>query len=265
MKVYISADIEGVTGTVARDEIGSSGKDYGAFREQMTAEVAAACEGALSAGADEVWVKDAHATGRNLLPAKLPREAKLIRGWRGHPFLMVEGLDESFDALMMVGFHSRAGSDANPLAHTVSGSALEIRINDRYASEMLMHTYAAATVSVPLVFLSGDQGLCDEVASLNANIGTVAVKEGIGESTINIHPELAVEQIREGAQAALRGDPSRCAIQPPERYEVEVHYRDHTKARRMSFYPGASLKEPFVLRFETDDYYEVMRLLMFVL
>ena len=128
-----------------------------------------------------------------------------------------------------------------------------------------MHLYAAATVSVPLVFLSGDQGLCDDVASLNPNIGTVAVKEGIGQSTINIHPELAVERIRQGAEAALRDDPSRCALELPEFFEVEIHYREHTKARRMSFYPGASLKEPFVLRFETDDYYEVMRLLMFVL
>ena len=265
MKVYISADIEGVTGTVSWDETGSNGADYGMFREQMTAEVAAACEGALSAGAEEIWVKDAHGPGRNLLPAKLPREVKLIRGWRGHPFMMVEGLDGSFDALMLIGFHSRAGSDANPLAHTVSGASAHIRINDRCASEMLMYTYAAATVPVPLVFLSGDQGLCDDVTSLNANIGTVAVKEGIGESAINIHPEVAVERIREGAEAALQGDLSKCALEMPKHFVVEVHYRQHMKARRMSFYPGASLKEPFVLRFETDDYFGVMRLLMFVL
>ncbi len=265
MKVYISADIEGVTGTVSWDETGGNGADYGMFREQMTAEVSAACEGALSAGADEVWVKDAHGMSRNILPAKLPREVKLIRGRRGHPFMMVEGLDASFDALMMVGFHSRAGSDANPLAHTVSGSPAHIKINDRYASEMLMHTYAAATVSVPLVFLSGDRGLCEDVASLNPSIGTVAVKEGLGDSAINIHPELAVERIREGAEAALRGDPSRCAIDLAGHFDVEVQYREHMQAHRMSFYPGASLKAPFVVRFESDDYFEVLRLFMFVL
>ena len=59
MKVYISADIEGVTGAAHWDETNKTHADCGEFREQMTAEVAAACEGALAAGADEVWVKDA--------------------------------------------------------------------------------------------------------------------------------------------------------------------------------------------------------------
>ena len=265
MKVYISADIEGVTGTTHWDEAGKSKADYTEFQEQMTAEVAAACEGALNAGATEIWVKDAHGSARNIIAAKLPREAKLVRGWSGHPFSMVQYLDETFHALLLVGYHSRAGTDTNPLAHTISGRVARIKVNDLYASEMLLHTYAAALVGVPLVFVSGDAGLCEEATSLNANITTTAVKQGVGSSTVSIHPPLAVERIREGAQTALGGDVTECAIQLPEWFSVEIEYKDHAQARHASFYPGASQTSPHAIQFGTDDYFEVMRLLLFVL
>ncbi|MBE0697596.1 MAG: M55 family metallopeptidase, partial [Anaerolineaceae bacterium] len=88
MKVYLSADIEGITGTTHWDETELNKPDYAEFREQMTAEVAAACEGALNAGATEIWVKDAHGSARNLIASKLPRETHLLRGWSGHPYMM---------------------------------------------------------------------------------------------------------------------------------------------------------------------------------
>jgi D-amino peptidase len=109
MKVFISADIEGVTGITHWDEADRLKPEYSEFREQMTAEVSAACEGALQAGFTEIWVKDAHASARNLIAAKLPRETRLIRGWSGHPFSMVQELDASFDAMLMIGYHSRVG------------------------------------------------------------------------------------------------------------------------------------------------------------
>jgi D-amino peptidase len=265
MKVYISADIEGITGTTHWDEASKSKPDYREFQEQMTAEVAAACEGALQAGATEILVKDAHASARNIIAAKLPREARLVRGWSGHPFAMVQYLDETFDALLMVGYHSSAGADANPLAHTVSGRVARLKINSRYASEMLLHAYAAALVNVPLVYLSGDAGICEEAASLNPHITTTAVKQGMGDSTVSIHPHLAVAKIREGAQKALEGDLSRCRLQMPQQFSVEIEYRDHAQAYRASFYPGASQMSPHAIQFETDDYFEVLRLGSFVI
>jgi D-amino peptidase len=128
-----------------------------------------------------------------------------------------------------------------------------------------LHVYAAALVNVPLVFVSGDVGICEEAESLNPNIITTAVKEGRGNSTVSIHPQLAVERIREGAQRALEGDVSRCRIQMPGRFSVEIEYRDHAKAYRSAFFPGASLKTPHTIQFESDDYFEVLRLLSFVI
>jgi D-amino peptidase len=265
MKVYISADIEGITGTTHWDETENDKPDYRESRQQMTAEVAAACEGAFEAGASEVWVKDAHGSGRNIIAANLPLQTWLLRGWSGHPFLMVEGLDATFQAAMMIGYHSPAGSSANPLAHTISGSDSYIKINEIYASEFMIHTYAAALVKVPVVFLSGDAALCEEAAALVPGLTGVAVKQGLGNSTINLHPRLARERIKAGVKQSLQGDLTHCQVELPGHFSVEIRYKDHTRAYRYSYFPGASLKGPNTIQFETNDYFEVLRLLSFVL
>ena len=264
MKVYISADIEGVTGTTHWNEANKGNPDFVEFREQMTAEVNAACEGALKSGATEIWVKDTHASARNIIAARLPHEAKLVRSWSDHPYAMVQEVDETFSAMLMIGYHSCAGSDANPLAHTISGSLSHIKINGDLVSEFRLNTYTAASVGVPVVFVSGDAGLCAEAASVVPGLVAVAVKEGIGNSTISIHPQIAIEQIRDGAQKAVGGNVSACRIEMPDSYRIEIRYKDHARAHKASFYPGAELMEPHVIQFESDSYFEVLRLLSFV-
>ena len=135
-KVYVSADIEGAAGITAWEEARKASPDYGEFRRQMNLEVAAACEGALAAGATAITVKDAHGSARNLHAAQLPAPTQLIRGWSGHPFGMVQSLDDSYDACVFIGYHARAGAGGNPLAHTQSSLALaEVRLNGVPASE----------------------------------------------------------------------------------------------------------------------------------
>jgi D-amino peptidase len=264
MKVFISADIEGITGTTHWDETEKKEADYAEFREQMTAEVAAACQGALEAGATEIWVRDAHDSARNIIAARLPPQAHLVRGWSGHPYMMMDGLDTTFQAALMIGYHSRAGSGANPLSHTMSGSDMYVKINERSAAEFLINAYTAALENVPVVFVSGDAGLCEDAAALVPAITGVAVKQGMGSATINIQPQLAVEKIRDGVQHALQGDLARCRVILPERFSVEICYKSHTKAYSMSFFPGARLKDETTLLFESNSYFDVLRLFSFV-
>ena len=265
MKVFISADIEGVTGVTHWDETDKQKEVFREFQQQMTAEVAAACEGALLAGASEIWVKDAHHTARNLLASQLPRETHLVRGWSDHPFSMVQELDQSFHALLMIGYHAGAGSGANPLAHTLTQTVAALDINGQKVSEMILHAYAAAFVGVPLVCVTGDARICNDAEVLVPGIQTVAVKQGIGGSTVSIHPQLAIEKIRQGVQTALAGKVTRYRLTLPPRFEVEIEFREHAKAFRASFYPRAQLKGPNVIRFETDDYFEVLRLILFTI
>jgi D-amino peptidase len=177
---------------------------------------------------------------------------------------MMDGLDSSFQAALMIGYHARAGSNANPLAHTMSGSDAYVKINDRFASEFLINAYTAALCGVPVAFVSGDAGLCEEAAGLIPGITTVAVKQGTGEATNNLHPKVAVEKIRAGVAQALSGDLNRCKIALPPAFSVEIRYKNHGRAYARSFFPGAFLKDPYTLGFESRDYFEVLRLMAFI-
>ncbi|HJM96213.1 MAG: M55 family metallopeptidase [Candidatus Marinimicrobia bacterium] len=265
MKIYISADMEGITGVTHWDEVDHNKSSYGQFQKQMSLEVAAACEGALEAGAKEIWVKDAHYSGRNILAEILPKGVKLIRGWSGHPYSMVQELDDSFDALMMVGYHSRAGQGGNPLAHTLSSSKLDsITINDRQTSEFFLHGNIAAKHGVPLVFLSGDVGLCEEVLEVSPGTTTVATMVGVGDSTISIQPQESLEAIKTKVKSALSGELSNCLWDHPKSFVVYIRFNKQQLAYRASHYPGAELFDPKTIAFTTKEYDEVMQLILFV-
>lgn len=265
MKVYISADIEGTTGITIWDETEKGNEGYDACVKQMNKEVNAACEGAIKAGANEIWVKDAHDSGRNLDPNMLPYNVKTIRGWSGHPFSMVQELDDTFDAVIFTGYHSRGGSNCNPLAHTMNPFDVEyIKINGEYVSEFTLHSYAAAYVGVPCVFVSGDKGLCHDVELMNKNINTVSVNEGIGDSTISIHPKRAIKMIEEEVEKALKGDVSLCKINLPQDFKLEIRYKNHVKAYKASFYPKCKLLDNKSIELCESDYFDILRAILFL-
>lgn len=264
MKVYISVDIEGCAGITHWDEAEKGHADHAEFREQMTREAVAAIEGARSAGATEILVKDAHSSGRNLIAAMLPEDVRLVRSWMGHPLCMIQELDESFDAVMMIGYHSAAGSEENSLAHTLSLDAAEIRINGRRASEYLVHALASSTLGVPTVFVSGDEGLMAEIAEVNPHVGRCAVKEGRGQSTVSMTPAAACKAIREGAAAALRSDLKQSLLQVPDHIIVEIAYNNPVLAARHQWYPGMVHAGHRTVRFETSHYFDVLRMLNYV-
>ena len=263
MKVFVTADIEGVTGATNADETDQKNAYYAELREKMTAEVAAACEGALSAGATEVWVKDAHGWACNIISTKLPREVRLVRSWSGHPFAMMQELDATFQAALLIGYHSSADSNGSPLAHTMTGNMIYFKINDQYVSEFVVSAYTAGLLGVPVVFLSGDAALCQEAQAFIPGLSTVAVMHGVGNAMVSIHPHLAVERIRAGVEAALKGDVSKCRVPMPDHFSVELRYKNHGDAYHASFYPGVSQIGPHTVQFEADDYFEVLRFFKF--
>ena len=180
MKVYLSVDIEGVTGITAWEEARKEHPDHPPFRDRMAAEARAACEGAIAAGAIELLVKDAHGTGRS-----------------GHPLCMLQELDDSFDAIALIGWHGAASSGDNPLAHTLSSRTLqEVRLDGVRCSEFRLHALAAAELGVPVVLVAGDAGLCAEVEQTNGAIRTVRTSVGHGASTVSEHPDLVTEALR---------------------------------------------------------------------
>lgn len=265
MKVFISADMEGITSTIRWDQCDAEKKFYTIYSEQMTKEVVAACEGAINAGADEILIKDAHDGATNIDITKLPECASLIRGWSGHPYSMAFGIDNTFDAAMFIGYHSAAGRDGNPLSHTMTSKPLYIKINGEYASEFMIYSYAAAYEGVPTVLLSGDKMLCDDGKKIHPGVHTIAVKEGKGASAICMSTTKALKLIKENAEKSLKQDLNKAKINLPEKFSVEICYKEHANANKMSYYPGMKKINSNTLLFETDEYFEVLRMVGFVL
>lgn len=264
MKVFISADIEGCAAITSWDEVRKGGEGYQEFREQMTAEVVAACEGARAAGATDVLIKDAHESGCNLIVSRLPDYARIVRAWSGHPHVMMFGLDPSFHASVFIGYHDAAGSDGNPLAHTMNDRIASLSINGDLASEFTVNCYTAALNTVPIAFLSGDRQICAAAGKLVPGVKTLAVSEGFGRASISIAPAKAIRMIREGVEEALSSDLGANLVALPENFEVVLKFNNASDAYRSSFYPGVEHIEACTLRFVSRDYFEVLRTLRFI-
>jgi D-amino peptidase len=258
LKVFISVDMEGVTGVVNVDDASRNGKDYDYFRKTMTREANAAIEGALAAGATEIIVRDSHGSALNLLPEMLHRSAKLIRDWSGGPMSMMEGIDASYDAAIYVGYHARAGTTDGVLDHTSSGNVTDVSINGLQMPETGYNALMAGFYDVPVVFVAGDKAVCDQARELLGNVETVAVKEGIGAAALNLHPEEARDQIRAGVQNALQNleDYSPYKLSAP--YTMVLTLKSEQSIYEGALYPGAKRTGDWELTYVAQDVMELM-------
>jgi D-amino peptidase len=258
LKVFISVDMEGITGVVNWEDVSRDGKDYGLFRRIMTVETNAAIEGALAAGATEITVRDSHGSARNILPDLLNPAARLIRDWSGGPKGMMEGIDESYDAVIFIGYHAKAGTPDAMLEHTSSGSVTDFSINGVSLPEAGYNALIAGSYGVPVVFAAGDRALCDQVATFLTDVETVAVKEGIGAAANSLHPERAHELIRAGVSRALRNLDRFEPFTMERPYTLVLKLKNEEQVYNGSHFPGAERTGDWELTFRSDDILDIM-------
>ena len=264
VKVYISVDIEGIAGISHWDEALDDGQFYPEFRKLMTDEALAAVEGARAAGASQITLRDAHESGRNIEIGRISDDVTLIRGWSGHPYKMLQELDDSYDAVVMVGWHGPATDSGNPLSHTMTGRYAQITLNGALMSEYLIHAHLAATLGVPVVFLAGDQSICQQARQVNPAMQVVETKHGIGASITSLTPQAACRQISQGVAKALGSDLATHTLPQAKSYTLEIRFSYHQLAYPRSFYPGAKLIAADTLRFDHADIFEIARALSFM-
>lgn len=264
MKVYISADIEGVTGVTSWNETELGDKEHAAAALQMTKEVLAACEAATQWGADQIMIKDAHDSARNMITEMFPDNVTFVRGWTNTPESMMAGIDETFDAAIFIGYHSGAGYNGNPLSHTMNRGNNYVKINGKKAAEFDMNAYIAAYYDVPVVFVSGDQELCDHAVKLVPAIRTAGVKYGIGNATFNMSCEKARRLIKDGVKEGLE-HLNDCRIKSPEKFEMEINFKECVSALRASFYPGVKQLDAKTVTYTGKDIQDMMTARMFIL
>ena len=257
LKVFISVDMEGVSGLIHWDETSEGGADYPLFRKLMTAEANAAIAGALDAGATEIVVRDAHGSARNILPDLLRPEARLIREWNS-PLSMMEGIDRTFDAVVFIGYHARAGTPNAVLKHTMSLSLFDVILNGVRMPEAAWNAAIAGYFDVPVVFLSGDSAIGRQIQEIIGPIETVAVKEGMGPAASMVHPVKSQEMIQKGVAAALRNLKAYKPYKPAAPYKLEIVFTDENQARRASQVPGATRTGERSVAFTSGDLLEIV-------
>lgn len=203
-KIYISVDMEGIAHIVNAQT--SPGQfDYERGRRLMTAEVNAAIEGCLAAGAGEIIVSDSHGNAQNIIPEELNEAAYLIRSFP-RPLLQMEGIDSSFDGVIFIGYHPKEGTPEANLSHTIWGTKFaEIRVNGRPVSEALFNAAVAGHFGVPVILVCGDQNVVREAKENFGDIETVMTKESIGFlSAKSPHPKVVCAEIRQKAERAVK-------------------------------------------------------------
>jgi D-amino peptidase len=227
MKVFISADIEGVGGVATWDQAKTDGVDHARARQWMTDDVNAAIEGAIEGGAEQIVVRDAHGRARNILWEALHPRAKLISGW-GPTTDMVQGLDASFDLLFLVGYHPGPSVPGGVLSHTFSSRIIDLRLNGEPCNEAVVAALQAGIHGIPVGLVTGQAELREEIRPTMPDARFVVTKHGIAYQAALLEPMVEVRRgIREGARdAALRraaGDgPATLRPGPPLQIEIEL-------------------------------------------
>lgn len=258
-RVYISVDLEGISGVNGDDQTSAGGAEYGRARKLMAEDANAAIRGAFDGGATDVLVNDSHGGQRNLLPEDLDPRARLIsHSFKRHG--MMEGLDETFDAVVFVGYHAKADAPRGLFAHTGSGIVRDLQINGQSVGEGGMNAALAAFYGVPVVAVSGDDTAVAEVTELVPGVHGAVVKRAINVRAAELKPlQTARREIQEAVRAGVASAKKSAPVRSPVR--VQLRYRNFTFPEIATAFKEIELVAPDTIAFTRDTMPEAYRLI----
>ncbi|WP_350343440.1 M55 family metallopeptidase [Proteinivorax tanatarense] len=260
MKVYISADIEGIWGVVSKKQVMSAGADYSRARELMTTEVNLACEALLENGVTDITVNDSHGPMDNILIENLNPNVQLISG-SPKPLSMMQGIEKGYDKAMFIGYHSRAGSSRSNFDHTYHGGIISsIKLNGTSFGESGLNARLAGYYSVPVVFVSGDKSLTEQVEEEIGSITTLAVKESINRtSAVN----LSYSQLEQGYKDKIKEavELNIEPLNPQGPYVIEVEFLTSQGANLAPRIPTVTQTGAKTIEIKSDDFLEIFKTL----
>jgi D-amino peptidase len=265
LKVYISADMEGITGVVTNEQLGPAGFEYQRARQFMTDEVNAAIQGARDAGATEILVSDSHGNGQNILIDQLPQDVRIIRSWP-RPLMMMEGIDASVDAALFLGYHSGTANAAGVRAHTMSSATLTgVALNGSQVPEGGINAAIAGHFNVPIVMISGDDAAIEEVRKFTGPIEGAQVKRAISfHAAETMTPKAGQELIRARAKAGVERRASFRPYKLEGPINLDVSFKHYRMAEIVTYLPGIRRVDAHTIRFTGRDILEVSRFLEFL-
>lgn len=265
LKVYISVDMEGIGGVVTGEQLGPSGFEYQRARQFMTDEANAAIRGAREAGATEILVSDSHGNGQNLLIDQLPDDVTIIRSWP-RPLMMMEGIDSSFHAAVLVGYHASTANTRGVRAHTMSSATLTgVRLNGVEVPEGGISAAIAGHFGVPVVAVTGDDAAVEEVRKFTGPIEAAVVKRAISfHSAATMTPKAAQQLIQARVRAGVERRASARAQAPGPNITLDLSFKHYRAAELLAYLPGVARVDAHSIRFVGRDILEVSRFIAFV-
>lgn len=266
VNVYVSVDIEGITGVVHADMMTVDGREYDRGRRLMTGDANAAIEGLIEAGASSVLVNDGHGPMRNLLVEELHPAAELLSGTAdAKDHCQLEAADEErFDAAVFIGYHAMAKTPRAIHPHTIAGVAVaELRINGRPHGETGLNAAVLASLGIPTVLVTGDETTCAEARTfLGEGIETVAVKRARGRNAAICRPPAATRpEITAAAARALAARERVGRYEPAKPWRLEADFVTMVQCERASRAAAVERLAPTTLLIDGADPWEQYRLL----
>jgi D-amino peptidase len=264
-KIFISVDMEGITGVVQPAQLGPDGFEYQRAREWMTAEVNAAIQGARDAGPAAIVVCDSHGNGQSVLIDKLPDDVQIVRGFP-RPLEMMQGIDETFAAALFVGYHASEWTAGAVRGHTISSARLlGVKLNGMEVSEGIYNAALAGQFGVPVAFVSGDRLAVAQLQTVAPAAEGAIVKEPFGyHSAMTVTPARGQALIRDGVKRAMaklgRLQPYR--VRTP--VDLEVGFKLTLDAERAAFIPGLTRSDAHSVKGTFPDMIQITKLLQVV-
>jgi len=264
-KVFISVDLEGVAGVVTSDQLGPPGFEYERFRGFMTDETLAAIDGARAAGATEFVVADSHGNGESLLIERFAKDVTVVRAWP-RPLAMMQGIDETFAAVMFIGYHSSTTNPQGVRAHTMSSATLaDVRLNGVSVPEAGLNAAVAGHFGVPVVMISGDDAIVKEARGLLGDVEAATVKWAYGfHSARTLTPAASCEKIREASRSAIARLKEFRPYRVKEPVDLDLRFKNYRPSELLAYLPGIERTDAHAIRFHAKDVLEVTRFLEFV-
>jgi D-amino peptidase len=266
MKIYISADMEGVVGVVSGEQLGPQGFEYQRFREFMTQEVNSAVEAAFEAGATEIVVSDSHGNAQNLLIEKLHKDITLVRAFP-RPLMMMQGIDETFAGVIFLGYHTGTTNPQGVRAHTMSSARLaDVRLKGVSVSEGGINAAIAGHFNVPVIMVSGDDAVVKETTALLGDVEGAVVKWASGfHSARTLMPEAAYGLIREKVKKAVGRIKDFKPYKLATPIQLDVRFKSYRPSEVLSYLSIVERTDAHGIRFVGKDMIEVSKFLEFIM
>jgi len=265
LKLFLSVDMEGVVGVVTSDHLGPDGFEYQQAREWMTEELLAAIAAARAEGVTEVVVADSHGNGENILIDRLPEDVTIVRSWP-RPLGMMQGIDESFDAAIFLGYHAGTSNPDGVRAHTFSSAKLaDVSLNGESMPEGGVNAAIAGHFGVPVIMVSGDDAAVEQVRSVVGDIEGAVVKWAYSfHSARTMTPAASYRLIGEKVRNALRRLDDFEPFVLPAPITLDVRFKNYRPSELLAYLPIVERTDSHSIRYQAKDMVEISKFLQFM-